>query len=263
MVVIETLGGIAAFVGAVWVAGRWVDRRPFGAFGLRLGPQWWRELFAGFLLGAVLISAVFGLEWLLGFLTVEEVGYVAIDGSLQWALTVSTLGYCWLQSAKNSSSGGICSRTSRKRRARGSAPDEHWSSERWRRRCHSPWSTPATAATLTSTAALGVLCVLFSVAYVYTGELALPIGLHLTWNVVQGPVYGFPVSGWPITEGSILRTTQHGPTWLTGGTFGPEAGLFGLGAMELGAACIIAGVRWLGRSGPDTSLATYEPSDRG
>ena len=94
-------------------------------------------------------------------------------------------------------------------------------------------------------AAGGVLGVLFSVAYVYTGELALPIGLHLTWNAVQGPVYGFPVSGWPITEGSILRTTQHGPTWLTGGTFGPEAGLLGLGAMAVGVPGIVwAGWHW-------------------
>jgi hypothetical protein len=262
-VVVETAAGIAAFVGTLWVAGRWIDRRRFGSFGLDIGPQWWLELFAGLVLGAMLISAVFGLELLLGFLTIDEVGYVAMAGSLPWALTVSTLGYLLVAVSEELLFRGYLL----KNVAEAGSP---WVGPRRALLVGTVVSSVAfagvhagnPAATPTSTVALGVLGVLFSVAYVYTGELALPVGLHLTWNVVQGPVYGFPVSGWPITEGSVLRTTQHGPTWLTGGAFGPEAGLLGLGAMATGAVCIIAGTRWLRRTGPATSLATYVPSTR-
>jgi hypothetical protein len=40
-------------------------------------------------------------------------------------------------------------------------------------------------------------------------------------------VFGYPVSGAAV-EATVLSTTTDGPTALTGGAFGPEAGLVGL-----------------------------------
>ena len=36
----------------VWLAGRFLDRRPFSAFGFHLGAGWWLDLFFGMVLGA-------------------------------------------------------------------------------------------------------------------------------------------------------------------------------------------------------------------
>lgn len=67
--------------------------------------------------------------------------------------------------------------------------------------------------------------VLFGLAYVRTGSLALPIGLHLGWNWMQGNVLGFGVSG--IDQVGWLQPVFQGmEQWITGGEFGPEASVF-------------------------------------
>ncbi len=72
---------------------------------------------------------------------------------------------------------------------------------------------------------------LLAASYVATRALWVPIGLHWAWNLFEGPVWGSLVSGNDI--GVLARATFPGPAWLTGGAFGPEAGL---PAMVLGAA---------------------------
>lgn len=69
---------------------------------------------------------------------------------------------------------------------------------------------------------------IYGIAFVRTGRVWLPLGLHVAWNVVQGPVLGFPVSGH--TMGGLQHVADLGPAWLTGGEYGPEAGLVGVAA---------------------------------
>ena len=66
--------------------------------------------------------------------------------------------------------------------------------------------------------------IMFSVAYMRTNSLWMPIGLHLSWNYFQGIIYSFPVSGLT-TEYSFFESSQYGPSFVTGGLFGPEAGI--------------------------------------
>ena len=89
-------------------------------------------------------------------------------------------------------------------------------------------------ATLSSTANITVAGLMLGLGYVLTGELAIPIGLHIAWNFVQANIYGFPVSGLRPVGATFLEIEQGGPEAWTGGPFGPEAGLIGVSAMILG-----------------------------
>lgn len=49
-------------------------------------------------------------------------------------------------------------------------------------------------------------------------------GWHAVWNWSQGSVFGFEVSGTPVPH-ALLDSRGTGPDWLSGGEFGPEAGI--------------------------------------
>jgi hypothetical protein len=53
----------------------------------------------------------------------------------------------------------------------------------------------------------------------------------LAWNWVQGAFLGIPVSGMThLATAPLLRSSESGPQWLTGGSYGIEGG----------AACTVA-----------------------
>ncbi|WP_124726574.1 CPBP family intramembrane glutamic endopeptidase [Staphylospora marina] len=72
-----------------------------------------------------------------------------------------------------------------------------------------------------------------------TGGIWAPAGFHFAWNLLQGQVYGFPVSGQLLADSLILIETA-GPHWLSGGMFGAEGSLV---CTALLVAGILAGVR--------------------
>jgi membrane protease YdiL (CAAX protease family) len=55
-----------------------------------------------------------------------------------------------------------------------------------------------------------------------TGDLWMPIGLHAGWNWSEMYFYGVPSGGFT-NQGTLLRGSLHGPVWLTGMPYGPEA----------------------------------------
>jgi membrane protease YdiL (CAAX protease family) len=86
--------------------------------------------------------------------------------------------------------------------------------------------------------------IMFGLALVRTGGLAMPIGLHLMANFTQGTVLGFGVSGNSL-PGMLAAQTGNAPVWLTGGQFGLEASLPGLLAV---VALTVLLYRWPGHS---------------
>ncbi len=65
--------------------------------------------------------------------------------------------------------------------------------------------------------------VLLGAAFAVTKNLWFPIGLHFAWNFCEGPIYGTQISGSTFSN-SLVTAHLSGPVWLTGGSFGPEAG---------------------------------------
>ncbi|MBE0655854.1 MAG: CPBP family intramembrane metalloprotease [Bacteroidales bacterium] len=89
-----------------------------------------------------------------------------------------------------------------------------------------------------STLLSGSMLVLFGFLRIFgwlrTGQLWLSIGMHAGWNFFQGPVFGFSVSG--LKSHNLIEQTLIGPTWLTGGEFGPEGSIIVLPVVLLALA---------------------------
>jgi membrane protease YdiL (CAAX protease family) len=80
--------------------------------------------------------------------------------------------------------------------------------------------------------------VLLGAAFVLTRNLWFPVGLHFAWNFFEGPVYGTQISGGALRTSAITAQIT-GPQILTGGSFGPEAGLAAV------VTCLIAAIALL------------------
>jgi hypothetical protein len=82
--------------------------------------------------------------------------------------------------------------------------------------------------------------VLFSLTYLRTRALWLPLGLHWAWNFFQGEVFSLPVSGITFAK-PMLHAAAVGPAWFTGGNYGPEGGL-------PVTVVVLAGILWVART---------------
>jgi len=88
-----------------------------------------------------------------------------------------------------------------------------------------------------SVVGLLLLGVVLASAYLSSGSLWMPIGLHFGWNFAMGPVFGLNVSGLRIS-GLLHAHVSPDRTLWTGGDFGPEGGLGGVICLALLAVCL-------------------------
>ena len=83
-----------SILAAVWVAGRHLDKRPFRDFGLHVDRGWWADLGFGLALGAVLMTAIFVVEWAAGWVRVTD-SLVTREGGLPFwpGIVMPLIGY--------------------------------------------------------------------------------------------------------------------------------------------------------------------------
>ncbi len=230
---------------AGWWTARVVDRRPFADYGFHLSRRWWIDFGFGLLLGAVLMALIFVIELGAGWVTVDSVWRADPPTVSFWAAFLAPLVlYIVVAVAEELLTRGnqIINLTE------GLMPLGYvpavmvaWlvsSAIFGLLHLFNPYST------WVSTMNLTLMGFMFGLGFVLTGELALPIGLHLTWNLVQGNFFGFPVSGKMQHGTTLVSIHQGGPELWTGGLFGPEAGLLGILATMAGMLAIAGWVRW-------------------
>jgi uncharacterized protein len=67
----------------------------------------------------------------------------------------------------------------------------------------------------------GVIGLFFCLTLRRTGSLWFAVGFHAAWDWGESFFYSVPDSG-TVAPGHLLKTSLHGPAWLTGGSAGPE-----------------------------------------
>lgn len=76
-------------------------------------------------------------------------------------------------------------------------------------------------------------------AYLMTRSLWLATALHYSWNFAMVLVFGLPVSGFTtLDQLAWLRGSIGAPAWISGGSYGPEAGVVATVALILSTLAI-------------------------
>ena len=254
--------GLLAVVLPTLFAARFFDRRPVSDLGLQLTAAWWRDLCFGLLLGALLMFLVFIVELALGWITIAKTFSTRSSQSF-WVALVSPLtlflavgiyeelvvrGYLLKNLAEGLSFGPLVGKVGMLLALLISSVTFGLA--------HA--GNPNASAV--SSFYLFLAGLLLGLPFVLTDELAIPIGLHITWNFFQGNVFGFPVSGTSANQTTFIAVEQGGPVLWTGGVFGPEAGLIGVFAIVAGSLLIIWWVkRTRGKVAFCSSVAEYQP----
>lgn len=229
------LASVIAVTAAVFLSRRWLDRRSISSLGLQLERRSGLDLLAGFLIAGLMMLLIFLLEWLAGWLIIgapeaaaspalhPAIGLLAMLAAFAatgWQEELYFRGYL-LQNLRD----GL--------------------NLAWAVGLSTLLFSLAHFANPNASAAglAGILLAGFFMAYAYlaSGRLWLPIGLHIGWNFFEGPVFGFPVSG--LETFQLLPVQVGGPPLITGGAFGPEAGLVLLPALALGTLCVFSYTR--------------------
>jgi membrane protease YdiL (CAAX protease family) len=208
-----------------------LDRKPPDSLGLSLRPNALRFFAIGAAFGAGMQTLVFVLEYASGSLHVSALAPIRAD-VISWATIIPLLAIAALAEE---------------------LPLRGYLFQNLRVAWGDPLALAATSLlfallhlanpgahrdvllTLTGIVAAGAW---FCVSVIWTRSLWLALGAHIAWNLFEGPVYGFPVSGLVIGGNSAVKSVVDGPTWLTGGSFGPEAGVSSLVALAAGAVVL-------------------------
>lgn len=223
----------SAGIFSVWVASRLWDKRSLKGYGLEQSRIWFKELGLGLLFGLIAMGLIFVIQWSAGWIEITGYGWERATSLPYFVWFMSYFiamiivgfyeelifrGYQIINLME-----GIRSETITLFQ---SALIAVLISSVIFGLLHA--GNPN--ATVISTVNIIFAGVMLAVPFLVTGRLGLSVGIHISWNFVQGGLFGFAVSGTPF-RGSLIQVRQGGEHYLTGGSFGPEAGLLGIFGM--------------------------------
>ncbi len=215
---------LAAAVAVVYLLTRRLDRQEWQATGLWLHPGWVREALSGVLLGALMIAAVFVV------LTTSDIAGTTPGTHPARALILGVVVLLPMALTEELLFRGYLLRNL---------------AQAWDGRVALILSAVVFALLHLSNPErdalallnIGLMGVLMGYAYLQSGSLWFPLGLHFGWNFTQGTLLGMPISGLGIP--GLVRTHLGLPHSISGGPFGPEASILGTVVMVLGFGYIM------------------------
>jgi uncharacterized protein len=207
--------GLTGVLAAAWIMSR-LEKRSFGEYGLPGRSAFGKNFWMGAVLGLTEITAVIGVMTAFG---AYHFGAIAIHGStlirwaIFWALFFLVVGFYeefqfrgyvqftasqalgfWLAAALLSVAFGVVHLAN--------------SGENW-----------------VGAAGVALTGVLWCFTLRRTGSLWLAVGMHASFDFGETFLYSVPDSGL-VFPGHLSNSTISGPTWLTGGSVGPEGSVF-------------------------------------
>jgi membrane protease YdiL (CAAX protease family) len=226
----EQLIAMIAITLATWIARRFLDRRSLPSLGFRFDRHTLPDLGLGMVLPALMMGLIYICEWAFGWLRFEAWAWNVVSWEEIYYNLISMLAAF------------IAVGYYEELLSRG------YHLQNLKDGLNLPWAVFLSSSVFAVLhlgnphagwlSTLGILAAGYFLAYgwIRTGQLWLPIGLHIGWDFFEGPIFGFPVSG--LNTFRLIHHNIHGPTMITGGDFGPEAGLILVPALLLGAFLI-------------------------
>ena len=209
---------------SIFIAGKYLDKRPFQDFGITLFPI--KEFLLGLVFGAILMITLFGVQILFGWIELkafyfnrypEFAFYIVLSAQIIRYLMGAifeeafTRSYLLINIAE-----GLTNRLQKKKAV--------LISYVFTSSIFGILHLGNPSASWLSTINLILIGLLFGITVIKMGKLHFAIGLHAAWNIFQNNVFGAPNSG-KKTVASIFTFSNSGPGIWTGGEFGVEGSL--------------------------------------
>jgi membrane protease YdiL (CAAX protease family) len=210
-----------------WAFMRLVDRKPLASLGLRFRAGWFGDFVKGGGLAILVLAIIFAFSLITGSIRIEGLTRPAPETTSVFAYLLGALvGFFFVGLYEEIMFRGYVLQRLAERAGRAAAVIVSSVIFAFLH-VFNPGSDPFG---IFNTIIIGVL---LSVLYFRTRSLWMPVGFHFAWNFFLGYVYSLPVSGLPLH--GLLEVTEVDPgSRLSGGSYGPEAGL----------ACTIALAIW-------------------
>ena len=198
-----------------FVFAHYLDKRSIATIGYMFHSRWIKEYLLGILIGLISVSILFFLELSMGYIEISfnNITFSLLKNIFVFAMLTTVFqsafeellfrGYI-LQNFIKGTNAFIAAATVSVLFGLGHllTPNASWMA----------------ALNLTAFGAL------LALGYICTKSLWLPSGLHFSWNFCMRNIFSLPVSG-SQADNSLFVVEQKGPVWMTGGDYGPEAGI--------------------------------------
>ncbi|MFQ5945628.1 MAG: lysostaphin resistance A-like protein [Anaerolineae bacterium] len=227
----SSVATLASALVVTWFFRTRVDGESLSSLGLTREERSVRQLTAGVAAGVLAMAGIFAVSWGAGWIgSVQPAWTAGPADALLWDLLLFTIAFVSVSLTEEIAFRGYVLQNLREQAG---WPVAILGSSLLFAGFHG-LNPGFGAGALAGIAAAGLFLAL---GYRISGALWFPIGLHFAWNTAEGPIFGFPVSGL-VTPSLLILEPGVGDPLVTGGAFGPEAGLLGIGAALLGGLAL-------------------------